>query len=127
MYGLRIRQMLTPIQDHRLPLMRDLRDKIVAAGFPNDANESSSAALGTIGVIGFAILCCVAVGRPRERVLGDARLRLLSGFVIALVLIAEVGGLGSLFNIFVVHEFRAYNRISPFNCLVLSGGSGNYR
>ena len=44
-------------------------------------------------------------------------IRLLSGFVIALVLIAEVGGLGSLFNVFVVHEFRAYNRISPFIAL----------
>ncbi len=116
-YGLRIRQMLTPIQDHPLPLMRSVRDKVAAAGFPDDANESCSAALGTIGVIGFVILCCVAVGSPRGRILGDARLRLLSGFVIALVLIAEVGGLGSLFNVFVVHEFRAYNRMSPFIAL----------
>jgi phosphoglycerol transferase len=49
--------------------------------------------------------------------LGDARLRLLSGFVVALVLIAGAGGFGSLFNVFVVHEFRAYNRISPFVAL----------
>jgi hypothetical protein len=116
-YGLRIRQMLTPIPDHPLLLMRSVRDKIVAAGFPNDTNESTSAALGTIGVIGFVILCCLAVGRPRGRILGDSRLRLLSGFVITLVLIAEVGGFGSLFNILVVHEFRCYNRISPFIAL----------
>jgi phosphoglycerol transferase len=116
-YGLRIRQMLTPIANHPIPLMRSVRDKIVAA-FPKDAaNESFFAALGTIGVIGFVILICVAVGRPQGRILGDTRLRLLSGFVIALVLIAEVGGLGSLFNVFVVHEFRAYNRISPFIAL----------
>ena len=116
-YGLRIRQMLMPIDDDPLPLMRSVREKVDAAGFPNDTNESSSAALGTIGAIGFVILCCVAVGRPQGRILGDDRLRLLSGFVIALVLIAEVGGLGSLFNVFVVHEFRAYNRISPFIAL----------
>jgi hypothetical protein len=116
-YGLRIRQMLMPIDSHPLPLMRSVRDKIVAAGFPNDDNESLFAALGTIGAIGFVTLCCVAVGRPRGRILGDARLRLLSGFVIALVLIAEVGGLGSLFNVFVLHEFRCYNRISPFIAL----------
>jgi hypothetical protein len=116
-YGLRIRQMLTPISAHPFPLMRSVRAKIAAAGFPDDANESRFAALGTIGAIGFVMLCCVAVGRPRGRILGDARLRLLSGFVIALVLIAEVGGLGSLFNVFVVHEFRAYNRISPFIAL----------
>jgi phosphoglycerol transferase len=116
-YGLRIRQMLTPIAAHPFLLMRNVRDKIIAARFPNDANESRFAALGTIGAIGFVMLCCVAVGRPRGRILGDARLRLLSGFVIALVLIAEVGGLGSLFNVFVVHEIRAYNRISPFIAL----------
>ena len=116
-YGLRIRQMLTPIHNHPIPRMRSVRDKIVAA-FPKDAaNESLDAALGTIAVIGFVILCCVAVGRPQGRILGDARLRLLSGFVIALVLIAEVGGFGSLFNVFVVHEFRCYNRISPFIAL----------
>jgi phosphoglycerol transferase len=116
-YGLRIRQMLTPIAAHPLPLMRSVQAKIAAARFPNDAHESRFAALGTIGAIGFVILCCVAVGRPRGRILGDARLRLLSGFVIALVLTAEVGGFGSLFNVFVVHEFRAYNRISPFIAL----------
>ena len=53
-YGLTIRQMLTPIQDHPIPLMRSVRDKIVAA-FPNDAaKESLSAALGTIGLLGLS-------------------------------------------------------------------------
>ena len=116
-YALGIRQMLTPMPDHPLLLMRGIRDKINAARFPNDANESSFAALGTIGAMGFVILICVAVGRPRGRILGDARLRLLSGFVVALVLIAGAGGFGSLFNVFVVHEFRACNRISPFVAL----------
>ena len=116
-YALGIRQMLTPIPNHPLPLMRSIRDKIRAARFPNDANESFFAALGTIGAIGFVILICVAVGRPRERLLGDARLQILSGFVVACVLIAGAGGFGSLFNVFVVHEFRAYNRISPFVAL----------
>ena len=116
-YALGIRQMLTPIPNHPLLLMRSIRDKIKAARFPNDANESFFAALGTIGVIGFVILICVAVGRPRGRILGDPRLRILSSFVVAFVLIAGAGGFGSLFNVFVVHEFRAYNRISPFVAL----------
>src|SRR5262249_8571090 len=112
-----IRQMLTPIPNHPLPLMRSIRDKIKAARFLNDANESFFAALGTIGSVGFLILICVAVGRPRGRILGDARLRILSSFVVAFVLIAGAGGFGSLFNVFVVHEFRVYNRISPFIAL----------
>ena len=116
-YALGIRQMLTPIPDHPLLLMRSIRDKIKAARFPNDANEAFFAALGTTGVIGFVILVCVAVGRPRGRILGDARLRILSSFVVAFLLIAGAGGFGSLFNVFVIHEFRAYNRISPFVAL----------
>jgi hypothetical protein len=39
-YALGIRQMLTPIPNHPLLLMRSIRDKINAARFPNDANES---------------------------------------------------------------------------------------
>ena len=39
-YALGIRQMLTPIPDHPLLLMRSIRDKINAVRFPNDANES---------------------------------------------------------------------------------------
>lgn len=116
-YALKIRQMLTPIPDHPLPLMRGIRDKIKAAHFLNDANESAFAALGTIGAVGFLILICVGVGRPRGRLLSDARLGILSGFVIAVVLVAGVGGFGSLFNVFVIHEFRAYDRISPFVAL----------
>jgi phosphoglycerol transferase len=120
-YALGIRQMLTPIPNHPLLLMRSIRDKINAARFPNDANESFFAALGTIGAVGFVILICVAVGRPRGRILGDARLRTLSSFVVAFVLIAGAGGFGSLFNVFVIHEFRAYNRISPFVALFALG------
>ena len=115
--ALGIRQMLTPIPNHPLLPMRIIRDKIRAARFPSDANESFFAALGTVGAVGFVILVCVAVGKPRGRALGDPRLRMLSSFVIAFVLITSAGGFGSLFNVFVVHEFRCYNRISPFVAL----------
>src|SRR5206468_637207 len=37
-----------------------------------------------------------------------------SGLAIALVLFAHAGGFGSVFNAVAFHEFRAYNRISPF-------------
>jgi hypothetical protein len=41
--------------------------------------------------------------------------------VITLLLIAGAGGFGSLFNVFVIHEFRAYNRVSPFLSLFSFG------
>src|SRR6202040_2473652 len=120
-YGLKIRQMLTPILEHPLPALRKVRDRIIRAGFPNDDNESGTAALGTIGSAGFLILIAVAIVRPRDKIFGDPRMRLFSRFVIALVLIAEAGGFGSLFNIFVMHEFRCYDRVSPFVSLFSFG------
>lgn len=116
-YGLTIRQMLTPIVANPVPILRSMNERISAAAFPHDQNESSAAALGTFAGIGFLLLVLVAIGQPKGRFLGDARIRTLSAFVIAMVLIAEVGGFGSLFNVFVLREFRTYNRISPFIAL----------
>jgi hypothetical protein len=116
-YGLTIRQMLTPIVANPVPLLRSMNERISAAAFPHDQNESSAAALGTFAGIGFLLLVLVAIGQPKGRFLGDSRIRSLSAFVIAMVLIAEVGGFGSLFNVFVLREFRTYNRISPFIAL----------
>jgi phosphoglycerol transferase len=113
-FGLRIRQMLTPILKHPLTVMRGVRRKILSANFPNDNNESATATLGAIGSLGFLLLVIVAVVQPKNTALADPRMQLFSAFVIAFVLIAEVGGFGSLFNVFVMHQFRAYNRVSPF-------------
>ncbi|HEY4282561.1 MAG TPA: hypothetical protein VGM62_05805 [Chthoniobacterales bacterium] len=113
-YALRIRELLTPIPDHPLPVLRNFRQQIVAAGFPNSNNESAHSSLGTIGGLGLLLLAGVAVARPRDKIFGDQRISDFSAFVIALILIAEVGGLGSLFNLFVISEFRAFNRVSPF-------------
>lgn len=117
-YGLRIRQMFTPILGHPVPIMQTLRRKIFAAKFPFDSNESSMAALGTVGAIGFTLLFLTALAPASRGLLDDQRLRLLGAFIVGIVFIAEAGGFGSLFNILVIHEFRAYNRISPFISLL---------
>jgi phosphoglycerol transferase len=113
-HGLKIRQMLTPISKHPIRGLRKVRDRIIRVGFRDDDTESRAAALGTIGAAGFLILIAVAIVQPRNKIFGDPRMRVFSRFVIALVLIAGVGGFGSLFNVFVMHEFRCYDRVSPF-------------
>jgi phosphoglycerol transferase len=120
-YGLKIRHMLTPISEHPLPGLRKVPDRIIRAGFRDDDTESRAAALGTIGTAGFLILIAVAIVQPGDKIFGDPRMRLFSRFVIALVLIAGLGGFGSLFNIFVMHEFRCYDRVSPFVSLFSFG------
>jgi phosphoglycerol transferase len=112
-YGLKIRQLLSPIYNHPLGLFRDVNRKLQAAHFPNDDNESATAALGVIGSLGFLLLLSVAVAHPRRGILADSRLRTVAGLALGILLIATVGGFGSLFNVFVMTGFRAYNRISP--------------
>ncbi len=113
-YGLTVRQMLTPIVEHPLPALAAVRQKIISAKFPNDSTESAMASLGSIGSAGFLLLALIAVGRPSRGVLSDGRLIALAGLSVGLVLIAEVGGFGSIFNALILREFRCYNRISPF-------------
>lgn len=120
-YGLRIRQMLTPIPEHPLPALRAFRERILKAAFPNDTNESSAASLGTIGTIGLLLLLTTSLCMPSGRVLGGPRMRILAALTLALILIAVVGGFGSIFNLLIVHEFRAYNRLSPFVSLFSLG------
>ena len=113
-YGLKVRQLLNPITNHPLSLFRTAHQKLEAAHFPNDDNESATAVLGLIGSLGFLLLLFIVISRPERGLIADQRLRILAGLVMGVVVIASVGGFGSLFNVFVMHEFRAYNRISPF-------------
>src|SRR5205823_10394243 len=111
-YGLKIRQMVSPIREHPLSLLRRVREEIVAAGFPNDDNESATAALGTLGAVGFVTLMAIAIlnGGRRQSAM-DSHLNSLAGIALVLLLVSTVGGFGSLFNVFVTHEIRCYNRI----------------
>ena len=120
-YGLKVRQMVTPIHEHPVRAFQRIREKLAAAAFPYDENESVSATLGTIGTLGFVVLVGVAILGGWGETRFDARLRTLAGFAIALLLIGGVGGFGSLFNVFVMHEFRCYNRISPIISLFSLG------
>lgn len=118
-YGLRIRQMLTPVESNGLPFLQRLREKIVAGGFPEDArdaNESVSSALGTVGSLGFLLLLAVAVAScvSPAKPYFDENPRILAGLTLCLILLGHTGGFGGLFNIFVTSEFRCYNRVSPF-------------
>ena len=113
-YALRIRQMLTPIPGHPIPALSRVREQLTGAGFPNEDNESAASNLGTISSLGFLVLAAVAIVRPRNTIFADERIKHCSAFVIALILIAQVGGFGSLFNLFVMRDFRCYTRLSPF-------------
>ncbi len=111
LYSLSLSQMILPIPSHRIPLLATVRlrfDNI----FPSLTTENASATLGLIATFGLAILVITLVVRGARNVphaLEDGALFTLAAFALA-----TTGGLGAIFNRFVMPEIRAYNRISPF-------------
>lgn len=117
-YGLKIDEMLLPVQGHRIPALAQLRAghreslKSLRGGLDN---ESQWSALGVVASAGFVFLMGVAVAfrRARGGTPGFDRIRALSVLSVAGVLLGTVGGFGSI----VARVFpwiRAYNRISVF-------------
>ncbi|HVO10863.1 MAG TPA: hypothetical protein VMX54_08985 [Vicinamibacteria bacterium] len=124
-YGLKLRHLLLPIAEHPLPPWRTLSGKAEAVDFPGD-NENALSKLGTLGSLGLLALLCWSALRaagatarpPDERLAGAAALTLVS------LLLANVGGLASLFSVFVSPDVRCWDRIVvfvSFYCLLAAG------
>jgi phosphoglycerol transferase len=133
-YGLKIAQLLLPVKGHRLPPLAELKAHYNNAPMylVNDENDSSS--LGVVGGVGFVLLLgwffWSAVGRignpsaqgrdglpirptesgPVPSALGTA----LAVLCVSGLLLATVGGFGSLFGLLFTPWIRAYARISIF-------------
>ncbi|MDM0033302.1 hypothetical protein QTI33_14300 [Variovorax sp. J22P271] len=102
-YGLKIRHLVSPIFTDVLgPPNVD---------FPLE-NENVSAKLGVVGGAGF-VVAVVAALFSRRRTPGN-QLWAAGVLTVAGLLLATVGGFGSIFNVLVSPDIRAYNRISVF-------------
>jgi phosphoglycerol transferase len=107
-YSLKISQLLLPITGHRVGRLRALKDLY---NRNTVFTEGDAAALGFVGSIGFLFLLAQLFLRRSER---NALLADLSVLNIFAVLLATIGGFGSLFALFVSPAIRSYNRISVF-------------
>lgn len=112
-YGLKLRHLVTPISDHPIAAFRAAATRETAARFPLE-NENRTAKLGLVGTLGFLALLGFVLARAAgaarpERGIGPA-----AALVLAALLVAQVGGLGSLFSVFVSPDIRGYNRIVVF-------------
>jgi hypothetical protein len=116
-YALKVRSLLTPIPAHPLRSFRYVYEQFAAAHFPNEA-ENSTARLGTLGALGFLFLIVAGLAAcvsPRSDAQGRTGVvRAAAALVISILLLANVGGLGSIFNTFVAPDIRCYNRIVVF-------------
>ena len=111
-YALKIRHLISPVFEHPFAPFRKWVQREAAARFPIE-NENVTARLGLVGTLGFlgllALLFLSEAVLPRApTILGASRLTL------AALLLSTVGGFGSLFNLFVSPDIRAYNRMFPF-------------
>jgi phosphoglycerol transferase len=110
LHGMKIAQLLLPVDGHRLPALRKLKQS-----YNNSApllGENSTTSLGLIGALGFLALLVVVIGgrrpsRPREDVL-----RPLAVLNFMAVLLATLGGFGSLFALLVTPQIRGYARMN---------------
>lgn len=111
-YALKITQMLLPVRKHRIEAAAKETESYQMTSIPS-SSESSFAALGVIGGIGFLSLIAILLNRRRETDNGTL-FGQLSVLNIAAVLYGTVGGGASLFALFVSPALRAHARIGIF-------------
>jgi hypothetical protein len=115
-YGLKIIQLLMPIDGHRVPILaRFTRYYDSTAPL---VNENTTASLGTIGSLGFLFLISLIFFRGcsifSKMEYNSAILHGLSTLNLSAILFAAIGGFSSLTAYLVLAQFRAINRISIF-------------
>lgn len=115
-YGLRIAQLLLPARGHRVKWFADLKAEYTRRPL---VNENDDVALGIVGAAGFlGLLWWLVVRKPGVGGWNEpgrtGLLHHLSIFNALGVLLATMGGFGSLVAFFGVPHVRAYNRISVF-------------
>ncbi len=114
--GLKPAQLLLPVQDHRLPLLRPVELEYAhdqGGGYCEQCYET----LGAAGDIGFIWLLVGALASIAGVAWWKTRSPLLPALATGLVLcllIASVGGASSLLAHFVTPDIRGWNRMSLF-------------
>ncbi len=134
-YGLKLADLVLPVQGHRVRALANLRGRYDATSLPQPSTEASFATLGLVGTIGFGWLLIFALGRLaglRARFRSVHRTRYAGAAVGSIVLfgVGTVGGGSALIAYLISPQLHAWNRVSIFIAflsllavaLLLSGG-----
>jgi hypothetical protein len=117
-YGLKITQLLLPIDGHRIAALAQLKEKYNSAA--PLVNENRNATLGVVGSVGFLVLLGwllfwkPAAGQMPADDEPSTLLSHLSLLNISGVLLATIGGFASLFALLISPQLRCYNRVSIY-------------
>jgi hypothetical protein len=107
-YGMKLAHLVLPIPDHNLTMLANVRLRYFSPNRPSEGENAGS--LGVIGTAGLlALVIMVLLPFRRGWPYGP-----LAGLTLFTVLLSTIGGFGSVFNLIVSPEIRAYNRSSVF-------------
>jgi phosphoglycerol transferase len=113
LYGMKIAQLLLPTDGHRISTLQRFKERYSKSA-PFSDGENSMTSLGFVGDIGFLVLLgAMFVGWRNSSAGGDWFLR-VAKLNLAVVLLATVGGAGSLFAYLAYTQIRSYSRASVF-------------
>lgn len=104
-YGMKITQLFFPIDNHNVSFLKNLQQMYINAPLPNEGSEY----LGVIAIIGFIIAILLLFSTDK-----DIILTVLKELNLFAILLATIGGFGSIFSILISSQIRAYNRISIY-------------
>jgi len=114
LYGQKIAHLILPITGHRIPILKNLKEKYFKANFSLDT-ENAFSSLGSIGTLGFLLLLgCSLFSLFDDWDKKQEKLQHLATLNLSALLFSTIGSFGSLFNLYVSPQIRAYNRISVF-------------
>jgi len=112
MYGLKIRQLVTPIRGHWFPPFRSWALKDDEAHFPNGTDNDRLGLVATIGFLGLLVVFFVPSGSGR----GDAgaTTRAASRLLVAGLLFGTLGGFGTIFSLLISSALDDFSGMTPF-------------
>ncbi|WP_330114619.1 hypothetical protein SA496_24510 [Pseudomonas sp. JS3066] len=107
-YGLKIAEMVLPVPGHRIESLSKLRNSYDSTS--PLSNEGVTASIGIVGTAGFLLLILLLATSKDF----SGNLKRLSVLNITCILLATIGGAGSILAYVFSTQLRGYNRISIF-------------
>ncbi len=109
-YGMKIIQLLLPVEDHNLKFFNKIYKQYEVNGYTDTINENQYSSLGLISTIGFLILIFWSLFGHKLSVQAS----ILSSLNLAAILFATTGGFSLIVSTYINPTFRSINRISIF-------------
>jgi hypothetical protein len=107
-YGMKLAHLILPIPDHNLRVLANFRLQYLSPNRPCEVESAGGLGIvGTAGLLGLIVATLFPIRRTWPY--GP-----LVGLTLFAILLATIGGFGSVFNLIVTSQIRAYNRISVF-------------